>query len=269
MKAKRGSVWAPTTRSGSISPPASIPTRVLTEQQKHPSSTCGHLLHNWTVKVSPLAKDLIVHGSFGGSDFWHWWLLSIMIHRNLQNGLLEHNQSPAILSSGSGITIQPSVNSTTLMPNFFSPRHRTRPPTAEETSLRLAWLGYRQELSRNWGFWSSFSLSYINLGRFWVLQSSAQLLRLPDVTLLHFSLSGATSGTFWAYQTFYILGGPVSVFWGSILIGTVMLIQYMVSQSTGIRVSLRNLNWCFVLKFLKVLAELASAYPAAGAMFTW
>ncbi|EHS64700.1 uncharacterized protein PGTG_22336 [Puccinia graminis f. sp. tritici CRL 75-36-700-3] len=108
-----------------------------------------------------------------------------------------------MMTSGSGgMSIQASANSTALMPNFFIPRYRTRPPTAEETSLRLAWLGYRQELSRNWGFWSSFSLSYVNLG--------------------------ATQGTFWAYQTIYILGGPVTMFWGTILIGIIMLIQYMV-----------------------------------------
>ncbi|KAA1114713.1 hypothetical protein PGT21_019266 [Puccinia graminis f. sp. tritici] len=87
-----------------------------------------------------------------------------MIQRNIPNGLLEHNQPPAMMTSGSGgMSIQASANSTALMPNFFIPRYRTRPPTAEETSLRLAWLGYRQELSRNWGFWSSFSLSYVNL----------------------------------------------------------------------------------------------------------
>ncbi|KAI7962709.1 hypothetical protein MJO28_000803 [Puccinia striiformis f. sp. tritici] len=129
-----------------------------------------------------------------------------MIHRNLQNGLVEHNQPTAILTSGSGRSIPPSINSTTLMPNLFISRYRTRPPTAEETSLRLAWLGYRQELSRNWG---------------------------------------GTQGAFWAYQTLYVLGGPASLFWGTVLIAVVMLIQYM------------------------VLAELASAYPAAGAMFTW
>ncbi|WAQ81359.1 hypothetical protein PtA15_1A699 [Puccinia triticina] len=171
-----------------------------------------------------------------------------MIHRNLPNGLLEHNQPAAILSSGSAMSIQPSANSTALMPNFLIPRYRSRPPTAEETSLRLAWLGYRQELSRNWGFWSSFSLSYINLGKVMIPDDVSNFLSLtcrvgPFFRLLTFS--GATQGTFWAYQTIYILGGPVTMFWGTILIGTVMLIQYM------------------------VLAELASAYPAAGAMFTW
>ncbi|KAI8451015.1 hypothetical protein BY996DRAFT_3973422 [Phakopsora pachyrhizi] len=80
---------------------------------------------------------------------------------------------------------------------------------------RLEWLGYPQELSRQWGFWSSFSFSFINLGGFW------------------------------SYQTAYILGGPINLFWGTILAAIVMILQNL------------------------VLGELASAYPASGAMFTW
>ncbi|MBW0473251.1 hypothetical protein O181_012966 [Austropuccinia psidii MF-1] len=112
-----------------------------------------------------------------------------------------------------------AADSRAIRPTLFNTMNPPRTQLAEDTNMRLAWLGYPQELSRNWGFWSSLSLCYINLG--------------------------GTPGSFWAYQSVYVLGGPCVIFWANILTGVIMLIRYT------------------------VVAELASAYPAAGAMFTW
>ncbi|KAI9601331.1 hypothetical protein H4Q26_001147 [Puccinia striiformis f. sp. tritici PST-130] len=143
-----------------------------------------------------------------------------MIHRNLQNGLVEHNQPTAILTSGSGRSIPPSINSTTLMPNLLSLGIGHGPRQLKRQAC-------------DWHGWVTAKNSH-------EIGVSGHLFRSLTSTWAR-----GTQGAFWAYQTLYVLGGPASLFWGTVLIAVVMLIQYM------------------------VLAELASAYPAAGAMFTW
>ncbi|EGF99036.1 uncharacterized protein MELLADRAFT_113068 [Melampsora larici-populina 98AG31] len=88
-----------------------------------------------------------------------------------------------------------------------------------DTEAQLAFLGYKQELYRDWDFWSSFSLSSINIGL------------LP--------------GAFWGLTGAISWGGPAVMIYGLILSGI------------------------FMCCLNAVLAEMASAYPVTGAMFTW
>ncbi|KAH9444807.1 hypothetical protein MJO28_013162 [Puccinia striiformis f. sp. tritici] len=88
-----------------------------------------------------------------------------------------------------------------------------------DTQAQLAWLGYHQELRRDWDFWSSLSLSTLNIG----------------------TIPGAFLGILTAMEW----GGPCVIFWG-----------YM-------------LGMIIVLCLSAVVAEIASAYPVAGAMLTW
>ncbi|KAG0139992.1 hypothetical protein CROQUDRAFT_53912 [Cronartium quercuum f. sp. fusiforme G11] len=104
----------------------------------------------------------------------------------------------------------PSLHTTHAHPNF---------PTDAETQAQLAWLGYRQELFRDWDFWSSLSLSCLNIG----------------------TIPGSVFGMMTAMRW----GGPSVLVWGYLLGMAVML--------------------CLSA----VIAELASAFPAAGAMLTW
>lgn len=94
---------------------------------------------------------------------------------------------------------------------------RTNPSDAE-TQAQMAWLGYTQELNRNWGFWPVFSLSFCNMGN--------------------------TTASFWGLFSALLSGGPVVMTWGFI-IGAILTII-----------------------MTAVTAELASAYPISGAMFT-
>ncbi|POW18922.1 hypothetical protein PSHT_05283 [Puccinia striiformis] len=143
-----------------------------------------------------------------------------MIHRNLQNGLVEHNQPTAILTSD---------------PEGRFHRASTRQRSCR-TFLSLGIGHGPRQLKRqacDWHGWVTAKNSH-------EIGVSGHLFRSLTSTWAR-----GTQGAFWAYQTLYVLGGPASLFWGTVLIAVVMLIQYM------------------------VLAELASAYPAAGAMFTW
>ncbi|KAH9822702.1 amino acid permease-domain-containing protein [Melampsora americana] len=88
-----------------------------------------------------------------------------------------------------------------------------------DTEAQLAFLGYKQELYRDWDFWSSFSLSCVNVG--------------------------LGPGAFWGLTRAISAGGPAAMIYGLIL--------------SGILMSCVN----------AVLAEMASAYPVTGAMFTW
>lgn len=87
-----------------------------------------------------------------------------------------------------------------------------------ETEVQLAWLGYKQELFRDWDFWASFSLSCANIGVF--------------------------PGSFWALYAALGTGGPIIMIWG-----------YAISM-------------VFMCCLNAVLAEMSSAYPVTGAMFT-
>ncbi|PLW25645.1 hypothetical protein PCANC_28141 [Puccinia coronata f. sp. avenae] len=88
-----------------------------------------------------------------------------------------------------------------------------------DTQAQLAWLGYHQELRRDWDFWSSLSLSTLNIG----------------------TIPGAFLGILTAMEW----GGPCVIFWGYII------------------------GMIIVLCLSAVVAEIASAYPVAGAMLTW
>lgn len=92
-------------------------------------------------------------------------------------------------------------------------------PTDAETQAQLAWLGYRQELFRDWNFWSSLSLSCLNIG----------------------TIPGSAIGM----MTAMTWGGPSVIFWG-----------YLLGMAVMICLS-------------AVIAEMSSAFPAAGAMLTW
>lgn len=114
--------------------------------------------------------------------------------------LMQHsnNPSPALFSAGSPHNIC---------------------STDSDTQAQLAWLGYHQELRRDWDFWSSLSLSTLNIG----------------------TIPGAFLGILTAMEW----GGPCVIFWGYIL------------------------GMIIVLCLSAVVAEIASAYPVAGAMLTW
>ncbi|KAG0139273.1 hypothetical protein CROQUDRAFT_666734 [Cronartium quercuum f. sp. fusiforme G11] len=88
-----------------------------------------------------------------------------------------------------------------------------------EAEAQLAWLGYKQELYRDWDFWTSFSLSFANIA--------------------------TVPGSFWAMYVGLPLGGPIVLVWGYLMMSLFM----------------------FVLN--AVLAEMSSAYPVAGGMFSW
>ncbi|KAI8443752.1 amino acid permease-domain-containing protein [Phakopsora pachyrhizi] len=92
-------------------------------------------------------------------------------------------------------------------------------PGPDKSQAQLAWLGYQQELYRDWNFWSSLSLSTLNIG--------------------------TVPGAFFGLMTSITWGGSCVQFWG-----------YMLGM--------------FVMLCLSgVIAEIASAFPIAGAMMTW
>lgn len=103
--------------------------------------------------------------------------------------------------------------------------NRATQPTTVQTSQcargteeQLAWLGYKQELFRDWDFWASFSLSCANIG--------------------------LVPGSIWGLYSAISFGGPVIMLWGYFL------------------------SMIFMCCLNAVLAEMSSAYPVTGAMFT-
>ncbi|OAV89774.1 hypothetical protein PTTG_28553, partial [Puccinia triticina 1-1 BBBD Race 1] len=107
-------------------------------------------------------------------------------------------------------------------PTFAAPGSAASPHQTgadADTQAQLAWLGYHQELRRDWDFWASLSLSTLNIG----------------------TIPGAFLGILTAMEW----GGPCVIFWGYLL------------------------GMVIVLCLSAVVAEIASAYPVAGAMLTW
>lgn len=124
------------------------------------------------------------------------------------------------LSQLGSSTISPSLEAE---PGHLSARRTRlqaapRKPSDSDTQAQLAWLGYTQELRRNWDFWPVFSLSFCNIG--------------------------VTLAAFWGLYSSLFAGGPIVMTWGFIL-GAIL---------TSIMTA--------------VMAEVASAYPVSGAMFT-
>lgn len=112
----------------------------------------------------------------------------------------------------------PPAMANNMKPPFFA-SFSNRVPSDSDTQAQLAWLGYHQELRRDWDFWSSLSLSTLNIG----------------------TIPGAFLGILTAMEW----GGPCVIFWGYLL------------------------GMIIVLCLSAVVAEIASAYPVAGAMLTW
>ncbi|EFP82135.2 hypothetical protein PGT21_019148 [Puccinia graminis f. sp. tritici] len=110
-----------------------------------------------------------------------------------------------------------AIHSSNNAPIFNASRNNICSDT--DTQAQLAWLGYHQELRRDWDFWSSLSLSTLNIG----------------------TIPGAFLGLLTAMEW----GGPCVIFWGYII------------------------GMIIVLCLSAVVAEIASAYPVAGAMLTW
>ncbi|MBW0463763.1 hypothetical protein O181_003478 [Austropuccinia psidii MF-1] len=92
-----------------------------------------------------------------------------------------------------------------------------------ETQLQLAWLGYHQELRRDWDFWSSLALSTLNIG----------------------TVPGAFLGVILSLQW----GGPVVLIWGYLLGMFILLcLSAVVAEiSSAYPVAGAMLTWSFKL----------------------
>lgn len=121
-----------------------------------------------------------------------------------------------------GTIVVPPLRSSRECLCYSSSEELTNPskfPIPEETLDRLAFLGYKQELHRNWDFWSLLSMSFCNVS---IMPSSVTCLAVA--------------------HEFY---GPITLTLGA------------------------PVAWFFLVCMSACLAEMASAYPVAGAMFTW
>ncbi|KAA1095401.1 hypothetical protein PGTUg99_029591 [Puccinia graminis f. sp. tritici] len=137
------------------------------------------------------------------------------------------NARPTSLTNQVSFTSTPSSNSRAPWARYLnrskeaetSQGNRSQVHIDSNIQSRLEFLGYRQELHRNWDFWSLFAMSFCNVP---VLQSA-----------------------FGSVSVSSLLSGPI-MFTVGMLITTVLI---------------ACLNAAF--------GEMASAFPIAGAMFSW
>lgn len=146
---------------------------------------------------------------------------SLLPHPSASMPIIKSQTLDSIHPTSIRVSHSPSLQAVTpdFQPNSRSSRSPHLNPTDAETQAQLAWLGYRQELFRDWDLWSSLSLSCLNIGT------------IPG------SVFGMMTAMTW--------GGPSVQFWG-----------YLLGMAVMICLS-------------AVIAEIASAFPAAGAMLTW